>query len=126
VVATSGNHMVFITGTGDTVKLSGGKDTVTDTGHGNAYTVPTAGNGYNTFTSDILKIGDTLNFTAALAKTNWNHAASSLPAYLHFANTTNGAVVSISSTANGPAVGVATIQQASTETFASLLSHSIT
>jgi hypothetical protein len=126
VAATSGNHMVFISGSGDSVNLTGGTDTITDTGHGNAYVIPVAGKGYDTFTSDILKIGDTLNFTAALAKTNWNGSAPALPNYIHLSGSTNGLVISLSSTANGSSVAVSTIQQGGSETLTSLLAHSTT
>jgi hypothetical protein len=126
VAATSGTHMVFISGSNDTVSLQGGNDTITDTGKSNTYVMPTAGKGYNTFTSDILAQSDTLDFRSALATTNWAGTASTLGNYLHVTDSSSGAVISMSATANGTAVGVATIQGGGSETLSSILAHSIT
>jgi len=125
VVATSGNHMVFIHASGDRVMLSGGNDKVTDTGSGNTYVIPAAGKGYDTFTSDILK-NDTLDFTSALQATSWNGTAGALTGYLHLSTASGNAVISISSSVGGTATAVATIRGGGSETFTSLLAHSIT
>ncbi len=66
VVATAGNHMLFLSGSGDIVSLSGGTDTITDTGKRNTYMIPSAGKGTDTFTSNILTSGDTLDLKTAL------------------------------------------------------------
>jgi hypothetical protein len=126
VAATSGTHMLFISGSNDTVSLQGGNDTITDTGKSNTYVIPTASKGYDTFTSDVLKQTDTLDFRSALAKTNWAGTASTLGSYIHVTDSSSGAVIAMSATANGTAVGVATIQGGGSETLASILAHSIT
>ena len=90
VSATSGNHTLFISGSGDTVNLSGGTDTITDTGGGNTYVIPAAGNGYDTFTSNALTAGDTLDLRTALAATTWNGSAATLPKYLSVTNSSQG------------------------------------
>jgi hypothetical protein len=126
VAATSGTHMVFISGSNDTVSLQGGNDTITDTGQSNTYVIPSAGKGYDTFTSDVLTQSDTLDFRSALAKTDWAGTASTLGSYLHVTDSSSGAVIGISATANGTAVGVATLQGGSSETLSSILAHSIT
>jgi len=82
LVATSGTHMLFISGTGDIVNLSGGADTITDTGGGNTYAIPAANKGYDTFASNILTKVDTLDLKTALAATNWNGAAATVAQYL--------------------------------------------
>jgi hypothetical protein len=67
-----GDHLVYITGSGDTVNLSAGNDTITDTYGNNTYILPAAGNGTDTFSSDILTTGDTLDPKTARAATHWN------------------------------------------------------
>jgi hypothetical protein len=126
VTATAGDHMVFISGTGDTVNLVGGKNTISDTGSGNSYVIPAAGKGYDTFSTNVLTNGDTLDLRAALAATNWNGSATALSGYLTIANTAQGSVLSISATAGGSATGIATIAGASNTTLAGLLAHAMT
>ena len=126
VVATSGNHMVFITGSSDTVQLSGGTDTITDTGSSNTYIIPAASTGYNTFTSDIMTAGHTLDLRTALAATDWTGSTSTLAEYLKVDDTDQGAVLSIAPTSGGTGVAIATINGATTATLTSLLAHAIT
>ena len=45
IVATAGNHMLFLSGEGDIVNLTGGKNTITDAGSGNTYILPAAKQG---------------------------------------------------------------------------------
>ena len=125
VVATSGVHMVFISGSGDIVSLTGGTNTITDTGHGNTYIIPIAGQGRDVFTGDILKINDTLDLSPALAGTSWNGASSTLSAYVHVSNSGSNAVISISAAANSAATNVVTLQGGSGETLTSIIAHSI-
>jgi hypothetical protein len=124
--ATSGNHMVLISGSGDSVNLSGGTDTITDTGGGNTYVIPAAGKGYDIFTSNVLTAGDTLDLRAALAATTWNGSASTLANYLEVTNPSQGTVLSISPTSGGTGVARATIEGASGTTLSSLLGHALT
>jgi endoglucanase len=125
VVATSGDHMVFISGSGDTLKLSGGTNTITDTGRGNTYVIPAAGNGYDTFTSNILTAGATLELRTALGATNWNGSASTLSKYLNVTDTIQGAVLSISHTSGGTGVAIAMIDGATTANLSTVLAHSL-
>ena len=104
--ATSGNHSVFISGTGDTVNLSGGTNTITDTGGGNTYVVPAAGTGYDTSSTNVLANGDTLDLRTALAATNWTGSASTLSNYLSVANEPQVTVLSIAPTSGGTAGAV--------------------
>jgi hypothetical protein len=117
---------VFISGTGNTVKLTGGKETITDTGNHNTYVIPAAGKGYDAFTSNVLASNDTLDLRTALAATNWTGSASTLSRYLTVTNTTQGTVLSIASTSGGSVTGIATINGASGTTLASLLTHALT
>jgi hypothetical protein len=126
VNATSGNHMVFISGTGDTVSLSGGTDTVTDTGSSNTYVLPAAGKGYDTFTNNVLTSTDNLDLRTALAATNWNGSATTLSTYLTVTNSSHGAVLSIAPTSGGTATGIATIDGATGTTLSGLLAHALT
>ena len=125
LVATTGAHMLFLSGSGDIVNLTGGANTITDTGKGNTYIIPAAGNGVDTFTNNILKNGDTLDLKPALAATNWNGWSTTIAKYLSVIDTAQGGTVLISSTAGGPGVAVATINGASTLNLGSLLAHAI-
>nr|WP_294547210.1 cellulase family glycosylhydrolase [uncultured Rhodopila sp.] len=125
VQAASGNGLLFISGSDDTVTLPGGAGTITDTGQGNTYILPAAGTGTDTFTSDITATGGTLDLTAALAATNWDGSASTLPNYVTVADSSAGAVLSVAPTSGGPGVAIATIDGAATATLSSLLPHLI-
>ncbi|OYV34958.1 MAG: hypothetical protein B7Z80_19775 [Rhodospirillales bacterium 20-64-7] len=120
------SKMLFVSGTGDTVNVSGGGQSVTDTGSGNTYVIPAAGHGADTFGSDVLKAGDTLDLRTALAATNWNGAASTLASYLSVTNSGQAAVLSIAPTAGGAGVAIATLNGASGTTLSGLLAHALT
>ena len=124
--ATTDAHMVFVTGSGDTMNPSGETNTVTDTGRGNTYVLPAAGQGKDRFTSDVLASGDTLDLRTALSATDWNGAADTLPAYLAMTDTTHGAKLSIAATAYGTGTTIASIHGATGTTLTDLLSHAIT
>ena len=93
---------------------------------GHTYVVPAAGNGAEIFTSNILAMGDRLDLTTALAATNWNGSASTLPNYLSVTDSAQAATLSISATSGGRLVAIATIDGASTASLSSLLASSIT
>jgi hypothetical protein len=126
VTSTSGNHMVFVSGTGDTVNLAVGSNTITDTGKTNTYVIPAAGRGYDTFNSNILSNHDTLDLRTALAATNWSGTTSSLAKYLGVANTSQGAVLSIAPTSGGAGAAIATVHGATVSDLTTLLAYSIT
>jgi hypothetical protein len=126
VVANAGNHILFITGSGDTMRLSGGTETITDSGSGNTYVLPAAGKGFDTFTSDILTTSDKLDLRTALAATDWNGDAAALPGYLSVTNTQHGSAVLVSATAHATGVGIASMHSAGGMTLSDLLAHSIT
>jgi len=118
--------MLFISGTGDTMKLSGGTDTVTDTGGGNTYVLPAAGKGYEAFTSNVLTANDTFDLRTALAATNWTGSTATLSKYLSVADTAKGAVLSIAPTSGGTGVAIASINGATTASLTTLLAHAVT
>jgi hypothetical protein len=122
--------MVFITGTGDTISLTGGKDTITDSRGGNTVVLPAAGKGYDTFAgtsaSNILTLKDTLDLRPALKATDWNGAASTLAKYLTVTDTAQGAILSIAPASGGAGVAVATIGGATNATLSDLLPHMLT
>jgi hypothetical protein len=74
----------------------------------------------------VLATTDKLDLRTALAATNWNHSASTLPNYLKVTNPSQGAVLSIAPTSGGAGVAIATINGATGTTLASLLTHSLT
>jgi hypothetical protein len=118
--------MVFISGSGDTVNLSGGTNTITDSGKGNTYVIPAASKGYDTFTSNVLTSGDTMDLRTALAATTWNGSASTLSNYLAVTNPSQGAVLSIASTSGGVGAAILTINGATGTSLSSLLAHAVT
>jgi hypothetical protein len=117
--------MVFISGSGDLVKLTGGANTITDTGSGNTYILPAAGQGTDAFSSNVLASGDTLDLKIALVATNWNGATASLSNYLTVTDTTKGAVLAIAATSGGTGTTIATITGATSLNLSTLLAHSI-
>ena len=126
VMATAGTHMLFISGAGDVISLTGGAATITDTGHGNTYIIPAAGKGIDTFTNNILGIGDTLDLKPALAATNWNGSTSTLSKYLTVTDSAQGAALAVAPTSGGTGVTIARFDGATTLTLSSLLSHAMT
>jgi hypothetical protein len=126
IVANSGTHMLFVSGQGDIVTLTGGADTITDTGSGNTYVLPTAGQGSDTFTNNVLTNGDTLDLKPALSATNWDGSASTLGNYLSVSDSGNGATLSIANTAGGAGMAIATIGGATNATLQTVLAHAIT
>jgi hypothetical protein len=126
VTAATGSHMLFITGSGDTVTLSGGTNTITDTGGSNTYVIPAAGKGSDVFTNNILTDGDTLDLRSALAATNWTGSTSTLAKYLTVADSSSGAVLSVAPASGGVGVAIATIDGAATASLTTLLAHAVT
>jgi hypothetical protein len=90
------------------------------------YVLPATGDGAETFTSNILAMGDKLDLATALAATDWNGFASTLSNYLTVADSANDATLSISATSGGQRVVIATIDGASNASLSSLLASSIT
>jgi hypothetical protein len=126
VVATTGDQMLFISGSGDQISLSGGSETITDTGGGNTYVLPAAGNGSDTFTSNILTAGDTLDLTAALAATDWDGSTGTLQNYLTVGSSGQNAVLTIAPTSGGAGTTIATIAGAGGAALSDILAHAIT
>ena len=120
--ATSGASMSLIGG------ATGSADPGSGTGDDGSkvYVLLDAGNGSLNFTSDVLDNGGILDLRNALAATDWNGAASTLPDYLTVTNTSAGAVVSIASTSGRAGTGIATIPDATDLNLDALLAHSIT
>jgi hypothetical protein len=125
VTATAGDHLVFVTGSGDTLNLTGGAETITDTGSDNTYVLPALGHGSDVFKSNILDNGGILDLRPALAATNWAGTTASLSQYLSVSNSASGAVLSISATAGGVGTAIASIAGATNQTLSSVISHAI-
>lgn len=125
ITATAGNHMVFISGTGDTAQLSGGTETITDTGGSNTYVIPAAGKGDDAFVSNVLTANDTLDLRTALAAPKWAGSTSTLSRFLSVKDTAQGAVLSVAAQSGGACVGIASISGATTATLTSVLAHAI-
>jgi hypothetical protein len=115
--ATSGTSMGL---------LKGSVAAVSPSSSGHTYVLPAAGHAAESFTSNILAMGDRLDLTTALAATNWNGSASTLPNYLTVADSAKGATLSISATSGGRRVVIATIDGASNASLSSVLASSIT
>lgn len=117
----SGEGISFISGSGGAAAPTSGTS-----GDGAVYVLPAAGNGVLGFASDILGAGGTLDLSAALAATDWNGAASTLPGYLTVTNSSAGATISIAPTFDGPGTAIATIPGATSLDLNGLLAHAIT
>jgi hypothetical protein len=122
--------MLLISGSGDSVTLSGGDSTITDTGSNNTYVLPAAGNGTDSFTgtssANIFTAGDTLDLSAALAATDWNGAASTVSNYLTVIDSAQGAVLAVAPTSGGTGVVIGTIGGATNASLADVLAHALT
>ena len=79
--------MLFLSGSGDIVNLTGGTNTITDTGEGNTYIIPAAGKGIDTFTSNILNNGDTLDLKPRTGGDQLEWVATTLAKYLSVTDT---------------------------------------
>lgn len=126
IAATAGDHMVFIIGAGDTARLAGGTDTITDTGRNTTYLVPAAGTGYDAFVSNVLTLSDNLDLRSALAATHWTGSASTVSRFLSVTDTTQGAVLSVSTQPGGVGTGIASFRGATAASLTSVLAHAIT
>lgn len=128
VIASGGDHMVFIKGSHDVVSLSGGSDTVNDSGLSNTYVLPQASNGFETFATDVIGAGDTLDLRSLLSATMWDGAASDLSNFLHVANTPDGAFIGVSSDGNPAQMQAVALLQTQTSplTMDTLLAHAVT
>jgi hypothetical protein len=126
VVATSGNHMVFIQGSGDVVTLRGGTDTITDTGSANIFVLPKPGNGSEVFSQAIFSNGDLLDLVPALTATAWNGTAASLSKYLSVTDTAQGANISVLTSGSTTPTVIASITGALTLNLNTVLAHAFT
>ena len=113
--ATSNTNMSFI-----------GNSTGSTSGTGGVYVLPAAGSGVLALAGDVLDAGGTLDLTAALAATDWNGTASTLPDYLAVTDTSAGATISIAPTFDGSATAIATIAGATSLDLKTLLAHAMT
>ena len=118
--------MLFLSGSGDIVNLSGGANTITDSGSGNTYILPAAGNGTDTFTSNILTTGDTLDLKTGPGGDQLERIGRHTGELSDGHQLGKAATLSISATPGGSATAIATINGASTATLSSLLAHAIT
>ncbi len=126
VLATAGAHMVFVTGSGDTLTLGGGTETITDTGGHNTYAIPAAGKGMLTFSSGFLQSSDTLDLRPTLAGGHWNGSGTTIGSFLHVTDTAQGATLSVAATAGGSLTAVANFAGATTANLSTILAHALT
>ena len=103
-----------------------GNSTGSTSGTGGVYVLPAAGSGVLALAGDVLDAGGTLDLTAALAATDWNGTASTLPGYLAVTDTSAGATISIAPTFDGSATAIATIAGATSLDLKTLLAHAMT
>ena len=128
--AGASSRMLFVTGTGDTITVTGGSQSgiqsITDEGGLNTYVLSPAGKGSETFTSNILTLNDTLDLHPALAATDWNHSSSILSSDLGVTSRNGAATLLVAPTAGGKAVAIATIGVVGGTTLPGLLAHALT
>jgi hypothetical protein len=126
VALPSSSQMLFVSGIGNTINVSGGAQSITDTGGQNTYVLPAAGHGSDTFAGNILDLGDKVDLRTALAATDWSGDAAALPNYLTLTSSGQAAVLSIAPTSGGTGAAIATIQGAGGTTLSGLLAHALT
>ena len=128
VNATSGDHMLFITGNANTFNLSGGNETVTDNGSGgNTFVLPAAGNGSVAFNAAVLNNGDVFDLTTALGATSWDGSADTLSSYLQVQQANGTTSLLVSNDGASGAGGTMVASFANTQvSLATILAHSTT
>ena len=159
IIATSGDHMLFVGGTYDIVSLTGGTETVqayqghnsitTGTGNdtigiagsgnvidagggsnriedsGSANTLVMPGKGRDDVYGYVLQQRDTIDFRSALKGTAWNGQQSTLGNFLHVGMNGNDAIITVSATADGAAVGTMDLHDSGPLSMAGLLAQSL-
>ncbi len=120
------SKMLFVSGTGNTIAVTGGAQTIDDVGATNTYVLPASGHGSDNFVSNILVQGDVLDLHSALAATAWNGSASTLDSYLSIQSVNGAATLSIAPTAGSGATTIATIANAGGTALFDLMTHAIT
>jgi len=124
VLGSSGDHAVFVTGSGNTLALTGGAETISDTGGHNTFVVPAAGGGSDTFVTDIFATGDTLDLHTVLKAANWDRQTGILPSILTVTESAGGSVLSV--TQNGQVGVVATFEKQPGLSLSDVLGHAQT
>jgi hypothetical protein len=126
VNATSGSHAFFITGSSDTLNLSGGTETITDSGKGgNTFNLPKAGGGSAIFNATTLTDGDVFGLKTALAATGWTGSTSTLSSFLHVVNVGATTELTVSAAAGGTGTLLATFNT-SNVSLSTILAHATT
>jgi hypothetical protein len=159
IVATAGNHMLFIGGTHNVATITGGTETVQayqgnnsiTTGVGNdtiriagsgnvidagsgtnriedsgsANTLVMPGRGRDDVYGYVIQNGDTIDFRSALKATGWNGQSTTLAKFLHVAISGNDAIITVSATASGPAIGTMDLHDSGALSLAGLLTHAV-
>ena len=119
VLANGGNNTINLSGTGNnTIYMSGGNNVVntgsgfsaiTDSvGTGDRIIIPSASSGFDAITL-LVGADAKLDFTTALQGTNWDGNVSDLASYISVASNAGVATVSLSATAHGAAIAVASV-----------------
>jgi serralysin len=159
IIATSGDHMLFVGGTHDIASLTGGteivqayqghnsittgagNDTIRIAGSGNvidagsgsnriedsgsANTLVMPGKGRDDVYGYVLQLGDTIDFRSALKGTAWNGQQATLGNFLHLGMNGNDAIITVSATASGAAVGTMELHDSGPLSMAGLLAQSV-
>ena len=111
ITTGAGDDFIFVGGSNNVVDAGGGNNTIYDMANpGDTIVMPSAGNGFDNVT--VTPGADPfLDFRTALAGTDWNGAAATLPSYIHVASDSGGTSISLSATANGGATAIASVSQ---------------
>lgn len=124
ITSTQGDHMIFLYGSNDTIAMSGGHEVISEFGKHNTFELPAAGNGYVDISGSVLTNGDQLDFSQALAASQWDGQSSDLASYLLVSRSNGNTAVCISDTGTGGGSPVLLLEHTNI-TMTQLLVHSI-
>ncbi len=123
ITTGNGDDTVSSGGRGNTINVGAGANVLQDSGSNNTIVMSGAGRGFDDVFGYVLQNGDTLDFRAALGRTSWNGAQSSVGGFLHVAQSGDNAMISISATAGGGAMPVAELEGSGAVALTTLLAH---
>ena len=118
------NDTIRIGGSGNMVDAGSGSNTIEDSGSANTLVMP--GKGLDDVFGYVLQNGDTIDLRPALKGTAWNGQQSTLGSFRHVSMSSNDAIITVSTTANGAAVGTMDLHDSGSLSMDGLLAHSIT
>jgi hypothetical protein len=123
ITTGAGNDTIRIAGSGNVIDAGSGSNRIEDSGSANTLVMP--GKGRDDVYGYVLQQRDTIDFRSALKGTAWNGQQSTLGNFLHVGMNGNDAIITVSATADGAAVGTMDLHDSGPLSMAGLLAQSL-